>query len=50
MSLQHLALGGEALTLQFRNKVARALKVAQITNLYGPTETTIDAISHRGQR
>ena len=44
-SLQHLALGGEALTLQFKNKVARHLQVAQITNLYGPTEATIDAIS-----
>ena len=44
-SLQHLALGGEALTLQFKNKVSRHLNVAQITNLYGPTETTIDAIS-----
>ena len=33
-------------TLQFKNKVSRRLKVAQITNLYGPTETTIDAISH----
>ncbi|MEI8153544.1 MAG: AMP-binding protein, partial [Hyphomicrobiales bacterium] len=46
VSLKHLALGGEALTLQFRKKVARELDVAQITNLYGPTETTIDAISH----
>ena len=44
-SLQHLALGGEALTLQFKNKVSRHLQVAQITNLYGPTEATIDAIS-----
>ena len=42
----HLALGGEALTLQFRNRVARELDVALITNLYGPTETTIDAISY----
>jgi nonribosomal peptide synthetase DhbF len=44
-SLRHLALGGEALTLQFKNKVERQLQVAQITNLYGPTEATIDAIS-----
>ena len=44
--MKHLALGGEALTLQFKNKVSRHLKVAQITNLYGPTEATIDAISH----
>ena len=33
LSLKHLALGGEALTLQFKNKVSRQLKVAQITNL-----------------
>ncbi len=46
LSLKHLALGGEALTLQFKNKISRHLKVAQITNLYGPTEATIDAISH----
>jgi nonribosomal peptide synthetase DhbF len=46
LSLKHLALGGEALTLQFKNKVTHHLKVAQITNLYGPTEATIDAISH----
>ena len=45
MSLKHLALGGEAFTLQFKNKVSHHLKVAQITNLYGPTEATIDAIS-----
>jgi non-ribosomal peptide synthetase component F len=42
-SISHL--GGEALTLQFKNKVSRHLQVAQITNLYGPTEATIDAIS-----
>ena len=46
LSLKHLALGGEALTLQFKNKVSHHLEVAQITNLYGPTEATIDAISH----
>src|SRR5262249_49619641 len=46
LPLKHLALGGEALAVQFRNKVARHLKAAQITNLYGPTETTIDAISY----
>ena len=43
-SLQHLALGGEAFTVEFRNEIARHLDVAQITNLYGPTEATIDAI------
>ncbi len=46
LPLKYLALGGEALALQFRNKVARHLKTAQVTNLYGPTEATIDAISH----
>ena len=45
LSLRHLALGGEAFTLEFKNKILRHLKVSQITNLYGPTETTIDAIS-----
>ena len=50
LSLKHLALGGEALTLQFKNKVSHHLKVAQITNLYGPTEATIDAISHAVDR
>ena len=44
-SLRHLALGGEAFTVEFRNEIARHLDVAQITNLYGPTEATIDAIS-----
>ncbi|MEK6230027.1 MAG: condensation domain-containing protein, partial [Actinomycetota bacterium] len=44
MSLDHLALGGEAFTLEFKNKILSHLKVSQITNLYGPTEATIDAI------
>src|SRR5262249_15531335 len=44
--LTHLALGGEAFTLQFNNKVSNRINVASITNLYGPTEATIDAISH----
>ncbi|MEA3026646.1 MAG: hypothetical protein QOF91_1931, partial [Alphaproteobacteria bacterium] len=46
VSLTHLALGGETLTLQFKNKVTHRLNVQQISNLYGPTEATIDAISH----
>ena len=45
LSLKHLALGGEPFTLEFKNKIIREMKVEQITNLYGPTETTIDAIS-----
>jgi nonribosomal peptide synthetase DhbF len=45
LTLKHLALGGEAFSLQFKDKVTQHLAAAQITNLYGPTETTIDAIS-----
>jgi thioesterase domain-containing protein/acyl carrier protein len=45
LPLDHLAVGGEHLTAQFRDKVARQLKVRRLTNLYGPTEATIDAIS-----
>src|SRR5262249_47946692 len=41
--LHHLALGGEALRIEFCREILRNLDVAQITNLYGPTETTIDA-------
>ena len=43
-SLEHLALGGEAFTSAFRNEISRHLKVTRLTNLYGPTETTIDAV------
>ncbi len=46
-SLDHLALGGEAFTGEFRNEISRHLNVTRITNLYGPTEATIDAVSHR---
>src|SRR6185503_1896019 len=42
----HLALGGEAFAVQFRDKVARSLNVARVINLYGPTEATIDAIGY----
>jgi thioesterase domain-containing protein/acyl carrier protein len=45
LALKHLALGGEAFSLQFKDKVSRHLAGVQITNLYGPTEATIDAIS-----
>src|SRR5262249_13522285 len=44
LSLDHLALGGEAFTTEFRKEISRRLDVARLTNLYGPTETTIDAI------
>jgi nonribosomal peptide synthetase DhbF len=45
LALKHLALGGEAFSLQFKNKITHQLDTVQITNLYGPTEATIDAIS-----
>src|SRR5262249_8756754 len=44
-SLDHLALGGEAFTSEFRHEIARHLDVGRISNLYGPTEATIDAVS-----
>src|SRR5262249_24198248 len=43
-SLHHLVLGGEVFTAAFEQEISRHLKVARITNLYGPTEVTIDAI------
>ena len=46
-SLDHLALGGEAFTGEFRAEIARRVEISRITNLYGPTEATIDAASHR---
>ncbi len=45
--LDHLALGGEAFTSEFRREISRHVKFNRITNLYGPTEATIDAASHR---
>src|SRR5260370_40100650 len=43
-SLQHLAFGGEAFTSTFVKEISRRLTVETISNLYGPTETTIDAV------
>ena len=45
--LEHIALGGEAFTDDLKNRLYRQFGASQITNLYGPTETTIDAISFR---
>src|SRR5262249_62258651 len=42
--LRHLVLGGEVFTTAFAKQISRHLQVAHITNLYGPTEVTIDAI------
>src|SRR5467141_1937222 len=43
-SSEHLALGGEAFTSTFVKEISRRLTVETISNLYGPTETTIDAV------
>ena len=42
-SLHHLVLGGEPFTIKLYQTIAQRLNVAKVTNLYGPTETTIDA-------
>ena len=42
-SLRHLVLGGEPFTIELQQKILKQFPVASITNLYGPTETTIDA-------
>ena len=39
-------LGGEALSLELQREISRNFKIGQVTNLYGPTETTIDAVGH----
>src|SRR5262249_54727200 len=43
-SLRHLVLGGEVVSIELQHEISRHLDVARLTNLYGPTETTIDAI------
>src|SRR5262249_20175237 len=45
LSLEHLALGGEAFTAEFQQEILRRLAVGRITNLYGRTEATIDAVA-----
>ncbi|HST59480.1 MAG TPA: amino acid adenylation domain-containing protein, partial [Longimicrobium sp.] len=44
-SLRRLFSGGEALPAELAERAARAFG-AQVVNLYGPTETCIDATSH----
>ena len=44
--MDHLVLGGETFTTELRKEIAERLDVTRITNLYGPTETTIDAVGH----
>src|SRR5262249_24125693 len=43
-TLDHLVLGGESFDVKLHREISSRLNVARITNLYGPTETTIDAI------
>jgi amino acid adenylation domain-containing protein len=45
-SLRYLFVGGEALTRELQAKFAARLSGARLCNLYGPTETTIDASFH----
>src|SRR5262245_34546136 len=42
-SLRHLVLGGEPFTIELWQKISERINVASVSNLYGPTETTIDA-------
>src|SRR5439155_21992306 len=43
--LKHLILGGEAFTTELRQAISQHLATGRVANHYGPTETTIDAIS-----
>lgn len=45
-TLRHVMLGGEAWNKDLAHKIRRIFKNAQITNMYGPTETTIWVTSH----
>jgi amino acid adenylation domain-containing protein/non-ribosomal peptide synthase protein (TIGR01720 family)/FkbM family methyltransferase len=45
-SLEHVALGGEAFSSEFCQNIVRRTDIKRITNLYGPTEVTIDAAAH----
>ncbi|MBV9108446.1 MAG: amino acid adenylation domain-containing protein, partial [Gemmatimonadetes bacterium] len=46
-SLRLLFAGGEALSPDIAQRVAKLLPDAEFVNLYGPTETCIDATAHR---
>src|SRR4029078_9357338 len=43
-SLRHLVLGGGAFPRELQRQISRHVRVANLTNFYGPTETTIDAV------
>lgn len=46
-SIRVLACGGDALPGRLAGQTYRTLRSIQLINLYGPTETTINAASHR---
>lgn len=45
-SLTHVYSGGEALSAQLAGQFLEALPWCRLTNLYGPSECTINALSH----
>jgi len=46
-SLRRLFVGGEAFPAELARRAAAAIPGLEVVNLYGPTETTIDATAHR---
>src|SRR5271166_2718782 len=46
LRLDHLLLGGEVFTLKLSHEISAHLNVGRVTNFYGPTEATIDAIGY----
>ena len=44
--LDHMMVGGEALPLELANRRSRTLVSGAVTNMYGPTETTIWSTTH----
>ena len=45
LPLEHLLVGGEKFTTELYRRVAGRTR-ARVTNIYGPTETTIDALAY----
>ncbi|HEV7587203.1 MAG TPA: condensation domain-containing protein, partial [Longimicrobium sp.] len=45
-TLRRLFAGGEALPAEFARRAAEAIPALEVVNLYGPTETCIDATAH----
>jgi non-ribosomal peptide synthetase component F len=44
--LDHLLLGGEVFASRLHREISTYLNIERVTNFYGPTETTIDAIGY----